>query len=119
MNIGNKYHIKILNNIFGKELFEYIKKCKLVLNISFYKDALLECYRINEVQSCGKLVISFFPNKNDIDNFNYYKDSTIFVNSIELMIDRIKYYLENNEEYLKKINNIQYLEDTKFINDLL
>ena len=119
MNIGQKYHIKIINNIFGKELFEYIKKCKLVLNISFYKDALLECYRINEVQSCGKLVISFFPNKNDIDNFNYYKDSIIFVNSIELMIDRIKYYLKNIEEYLKKINNIQYLEDTKFINDLL
>tara|TARA_B110000483_G_scaffold156428_1_gene185753 strand:- start:26396 stop:27202 length:807 start_codon:yes stop_codon:yes gene_type:complete len=119
MNIDPKYNIKIINNIFGQELFEYIKKCKIVLNISFYQDALLECYRINEVQSCEKLVISFFPNKKDIDNFNYYKESVIFVNSIELMVDRIKYYLENKEEYLRQISSIQYLKETKFIHQLL
>ena len=119
MNIDPKYNIKIINNIFGQELFEYIKKCKIVLNISFYQDALLECYRINEVQSCEKLVISFFPNKKDIDNFNYYKESVLFVNSIELMVDRIKYYLENKEEYLRQISSIQYLKETKFIHQLL
>ena len=47
MNLGFKYNIKIINNIFGKELFNYIKKSKIVLNISYYKNALLECYRIN------------------------------------------------------------------------
>jgi len=118
-NLGFNYDIKIINNIFGKDLFDYIKKCKIVLNISYYQNALLECYRINEVQSCKKLIISFYPNKYDIDNFNYYKDSVVFVNSIENMIKNIHYYLENNELYNKKINNIKFIEDTSFIHDLL
>lgn len=119
IKLGYKYHIKIINNIFGEELFEYIKKCKIVINISYYKNALLECYRINEVQSCEKLVISFFPNKEDINNFKYYKDSVIFVNTIELMIDRIKYYLENEEKYKEIISNIKFIKDTSFIHDYL
>lgn len=119
IKLDKKYRFKIINNIFERELFDYIKKCKIVLNIAYYNNALLECYRINEVQSCKKLVISFFPNKNDIDNFNYYKDSVVFVNTIDLMVNRIKYYLENEEEYKKKISNIKYLENTKFIHDLL
>ena len=119
MNLGFKYHIKIINNIFGKELFHYIKKCKIVLNISYYKNALLECYRINEVQSCKKLVISFFPSSEDINNFNYYKDSVVFVKRLDDMINNINYYLENKTEYDNKISCIQFLENTKFIHDIL
>ena len=119
MKLGGKYHIKIINDIFGEELFEYIKKCKIVLNISYYKNALLECYRINEVQSCEKLVISFYPNQEDISNFDYYKESIVFVNSIDSMIENSIHYLENKEEYEKKIANIKFLDDTKFIHNLL
>ena len=119
MNLGFKYHIKIINNIFGKELFNYIKKCKIVLNISYYKNALLECYRINEVQSCKKLVISFFPNIEDSSNYHYYKDSVVFVKTLNNMISNINYYLENKIEYDKKIESIKFLENTKFIHDIL
>ena len=119
LKLGNKYHIKIVNNIFGKDLFDYIRRCKIVLNISYYENALLECYRINEVQSCEKLVISFYPNKEDIENYNYYKDNVIFVNSIDMMINNIQYYLNNEEEYKKIISNIKFIEDTKFIHKYL
>ena len=119
MNLGFKYHIKIINNIFGKELFNYIKKCKIVLNISYYKNALLECYRINEVQSCKKLVISFFPNIEDSSNYHYYKGSVVFVKTLNSMISNINYYLENKTEYDKKIESIKFLENTKFIHDIL
>ena len=119
MNLGFKYNIKIINNIFGKELFNYIKKSKIVLNISYYKNALLECYRINEIQSCKKLVISFFPNSEDVNNYNYYKDSVVFVKTLNNMISNINYYLENTTEYNNKISCIQFLKDTKFIHDIL
>lgn len=119
MNLGFKYHIKIINNIFGKELFNYIRKCKIVLNISYYKSALLECYRINEVQSCKKLVISFFPNREDTNNYNYYKDSVVFVKTLNNMISNINYYLENKQEYDKKISCIQFLKSTEFIHNIL
>ena len=117
--LNKKYNIKIINNIFGKELFNFIQKTKIVLNISYYNNALLECYRINEVQSCKKLVISFYPNKDDIDNYNYYKDSVAFVNSIDKMIEKIIYYIENKNKYEEKISNIKYIENTKFIHNYL
>lgn len=119
IKLGKKYNIKIINNIFEKDLFDYIQKCKIVINISYYKDALLECYRINEVQSCKKLVISFLPNKEDIINYNLYKESVIFVNSISNMIENIIYYLENNNKYEEKITKINFLKQTKFIHDFL
>jgi len=116
---GLKNKVSILENYDYKILKSNLKKCKIVLNISYYKDALLECYRINEVQSCDKLVISFYPNQNDISNFEYYKESMVFVNSIELMIENILHYLENEEEYIKKISKIKFNEDTNFIHNLL
>ena len=119
LKLNNKYKFKVINNLFGKDLFNYIKKSKIVLNISFYNNAILECYRLNEIQSCKKLVISFYPNKNDIENFNYYKDSVVFVKSINEMIENINFYLNNKNNYEEKINNIKFLKSTKFINDLL
>ena len=119
LKLNHKYKFKIINNIFGIDLFNYIKKSKIVLNISFYNNALLECYRLNEIQSCKKLAISFYPNKDDIENFNYYKDSVIFVKSINEMIENINFYLNNKNNYEEKINNIKFLKSTKFINDLL
>lgn len=114
-----KYKIKIINNKFGKSLFDYIRKCKIVLNISFYNNALLECYRINEVQSCKKLVISLYENKEDMIHYNYYKSSIIFVNSVNELINNIVIYLENKEKYTEKINNIKFINNTKFIHDML
>ena len=119
LKLNHQYKFKIINNLFGKNLFDYIKKCKIVLNISFYNNALLECYRLNEIQSCKKLAISFLPNKDDFENFNYYKESVVFVNSINNMIENIKFYLNNKIEYDEKINQIKYLENTNFINNLL
>jgi hypothetical protein len=117
--LNRKFKMQIINNIYGYTLFEFIKKSKIILNISYYENALLECYRINEVQSCKKLVISFYPNKDDLINYEYYKNSVVFVNSIPEMINSIHFYLNNKDEYEKKINNIKFLESTEFINDLL
>ena len=113
------YKMKILTNIYGDELFHYIKASKIILNIHYLEHAILECYRINEVQSCEKLIISFLPNIDDYDNYMYYKSSIVFVNSIQSMIKSIHYYLENNNKYIEKIKNIKFIEDTSFIHDYL
>jgi len=117
--LGTKYKIKVINTIFGLNLFKFIQACKVVINIHYYENALLEAYRISEVQSCKKLVISFLPNQEDINNFHYYKNSIVYVNSIDNMIGSIIYYLENNNKYEEKIKNIQFIENTEFIENLL
>ena len=51
--------------------------------------------------------------------FHYYKNSIVYVNSIDNMIGSIIYYLENNNKYEEKIKNIQFIENTEFIEELL
>ena len=64
-------------------------------------------------------MISFYPNKDDVINYDYYKNSVVFVKSIAEMINNIYFYLNNEDEYNKKINNIKFVESTQFINNLL
>lgn len=110
-----KYFIKILNNVFGKDLFNEIINSRIILNIHFYKEAILETYRINEILSCGKMVISETPNEIDIDNYNQYKkyeNNVIFVNNMDEMAHNIIYQLENNKDQ----DNISFFDIEKFNN---
>lgn len=106
--LGNKYKIKIINNLFGKKLFNEILKSKIILNIHFYKNAILETYRINEVLSCGKIIISEKPNEIDIENFKLYEDKVIFINNMDEMYSQIISCLE--KEFSHKFYYIPYFE---------
>ena len=95
--LNSKYFIKIINNLYGNDLVNEILNSKIVLNIHFYKDAILETCRLNEILSCNRLIISEYPNIIDNKNYELYKDNVIFVNSMDEMYDKILYYLENNK----------------------
>lgn len=113
-----KYKIHIVNNLFEEELFREILKTKIVINIHFYENAILETNRLNECLSCKKLVISEKPNIIDIENYLSYNDKVIFVDNPTEMYEKIVYYLENEEEYEKFINNIKYNVDVNIKNIL-
>lgn len=91
-----KYSIKIINNMYGISLLNEINNSKIVLNIHFYKDALLETNRLNEILSCNKLIISEKPNITDDYNYELYKNNVIFIDNIDEMYEKIIYYLEND-----------------------
>jgi hypothetical protein len=84
-----KYNVKIVNDIYGEKMIEEIMKSKIILNIHFYKDAILETARINEVLSCDKIVISEYPNIIDYINYDLYKNKVFFVKNIDEMYIKI------------------------------
>jgi hypothetical protein len=84
-----KYNIRIISNIYGDKLIKEILNSKIILNIHFYKDAILETARINEVLSCGRIVISELPNIIDLQNYDLYKDKVTFVENINKMYKKI------------------------------
>lgn len=98
-----KYHIKILNNIYGDQLLYEILNSRIVLNIHFYKDAILETCRINEILSCRRQVISETPNIIDFRNYELYKDSVIFVKDSDEMYRKICDVLKT-DTYINDIN---------------
>jgi hypothetical protein len=85
------YNIKIINGLYGEKLIEEIINSKIILNIHFYKNAILETARINEILSCNRIVISELPNIIDYDNYILYNniDNIYFVNNILDMYNKI------------------------------
>ena len=115
----HNFFIKILNNKYGHELFQNIINSKIVINIHFYEDAILETCRMNEILSCNRLIISEKSNPIDNDNYLLFKDKVVFIDNIEDMYNKLIYYLDdkNKDEYFNilKNNNINAFD----INSLL
>ena len=114
-----KYKIKIITSIFENDLFKEILNSKIIINIHYYENGILETNRFNECLSCKKIVISEKPNIIDIENYLAYNDKIIFIDNPNEMYEKIIYYLENNEEYENYVNNIKYDYDIKKIVDFI
>lgn len=56
--LSKKFSIKIINNLFGTELLNEIRKAKVVLNLHYYGESLLESTRIYECLSLGTRIVS-------------------------------------------------------------
>lgn len=56
--LQENYTVKICGNLFGSELYDFIKESKAVINIHYYEGALLEMPRICECISLGVPVLS-------------------------------------------------------------
>ena len=111
--------LRVIDNMFEDQLFREICKSRIVLNIHFYQNANLETARLNEILSCKKLPISFYPSVYELYHYQLYKDQVIFVKNINEMIQKIQYYLSHPVEYQKIIDNIKFTpEDDKIISFL-
>lgn len=122
-----KYSIKILNNIYGDRLLYEILNSRVVLNIHFYKDAILETCRINEILSCRRRVISETPNIIDFRNYELYnnnkckynKDSVIFVKDLDEMYNKICEVLAM-DSYINDIDFQNHpVNDNSYTNDFI
>lgn len=56
--LSRRFKIRIETNTFGPKLWELIRRSKLVLNIHYYENALLETVRLSECLSLGTPVVS-------------------------------------------------------------
>lgn len=56
--LSEVFNIKIIGNLFGADLLNEIRKSKVVLNLHYYNEALLESTRIYECLSLGVKVVS-------------------------------------------------------------
>jgi len=56
--LSERFDITIVGNLFGQELYRYLLKARVVVNIHYYETALLETTRIFECLSLGAPVVS-------------------------------------------------------------
>lgn len=84
-DLQNKHgvRIKIVGDVFRKDLDALIKKARVVLNIHYYDNALLETTRINEALARDKIVLSEEPMADDKYSRHLYKDVVIFSKNLD------------------------------------
>ena len=97
--LSKSLHIHVVSNCFGEELISKILNSKVVVNIHYYEDAILETTRIYEILSLGVPVVS--EDSIDIDEHKDLDKVVKFVKSgcINSLIQEISLLLNNESHY--------------------
>jgi hypothetical protein len=101
-----RYRVQVVTNQFFKELLPYFSQSKILLNIHYYDNAILERVRINEGLYYGLPVVSELPCETDMNCVeSLYKDlvsfvpmmpSTVTLQSMEPLFQAIDNNLKQN-----------------------
>lgn len=105
--LQKKFKVKIINNAFGEEIWDAIRKAKVVINIHYYESALLETTRLYECLSNHALVIS-----EKSSDFEQHTDLCGLVDFVEIgdvehMLTRVQHWKEQTEIYLEQKSRIK------------
>lgn len=100
------FNITIASEVFGDELLRLVKSAKIVVNIHYYENALLETTRLYETLSLGTPIVS--ESSSDIDEHKGLQDIIDFcpVGDISSMVNKINNLLSNEEQYQNKKKQI-------------
>jgi hypothetical protein len=98
--------------IYEKELIDFVCKGKILLNIHFYDNAILERPRLNEMIPIGIPIVSEKPNPKDVMILELYKENVHFIEIIKennirkTLVSEINGYFQDvNMEGMKVIEN--------------
>jgi len=87
------------NNLWNEERDNLVSRSKIILNIQFYDNGLLEMVRLSYLLSGGAFIISEIGREEDIAEEMKHFLILGKYSSLELLINK---YLENSEERIKK-----------------
>ncbi len=76
--VERNYNLKTVHGVYGDEMNELIESSRLVLNIHYYPDSLLETTRIQHCLSLGTPVLS--EGSKDQDQYSELKEAVTFFN---------------------------------------
>ena len=107
------FNVQIVDNKFGPEMSNIIRSAKLVINIHYYENALLEMPRIQECLSLGVPVVS--ESSQDQDNYPECAGAVTFFDSDEplQMVEVVRRALEQSDSTIR-INQAVTLGQRRF-----
>ncbi len=103
-SLKSKHNVHIICDKFGTELYKEMQKAKVVINIHYYANALLETTRIYETLSVGSSIIvserSSDPKEEKrLENIVDFVD----VGDVDALCDRVGFWLSHDEEREAKV----------------
>ena len=93
------FNVTIVSEVFGEALYRELSKAKIVVNIHYYENAMLETTRLYETLSLGRSII-VSERSSDPNEEIRLEDYVDFVDcgDIQKMRERIAYWLSHEEE---------------------
>ena len=112
--LKKNFKVKIISEVFGDALYKELSKAKVIVNLHYYKNALLETTRLYETLSLGRSIIVSERSK-DVDEDSRIQDKIDFVDTgdVNELVEHIKFWLENEDERTRKVK-----ENNKKLNDI-
>ena len=102
--LGAKFNVKIHSDLFGDALYKEIAKARVVINIHYYEDAMLETTRLYETLSVnGPIIVSERScDQREEERLEGIVDF-VEVGDLDAIINRVTYWLEHDEERQEKV----------------
>lgn len=102
------FNVTVASEVFGDKLTRMVKNAKVVVNIHYYENALLETTRLYETISLGTPVVS--ESSSDIVEHEYLQDVIDFcpIGDIPAMVEKIQNLLSDKEYYNERKEKIQH-----------
>lgn len=96
------FNVDVVNNLFGEEMISRLKSVKVVINLHYYENALLEMPRIQECLSLGIPVVS--ESSQDQNEYPELDGAVIFFaeGSVECMISAVRSALDKTDFNIQK-----------------
>ena len=106
--LSHRFNVKICSEVYGEELYEEIRKAKVLVNIHYYEDALLETTRLYETLSLDACVIvsETSQDTHEVDKLKDYVDF-VPVGDFDAMVSRVAYWLEHEDERKDRVLKTQ------------
>ena len=110
--LEKQFNIRIVTEVFGDEVLFLIQRAKIVVNIHYYENALLETTRISEALSLGAVIVS--EKSVDMDTCEEFEEAVIFasVGDVDEFVEKCGELLNDKEKY-----NEQVLKVDNFISN--
>ncbi|HBR1953928.1 TPA: hypothetical protein L9M45_000601 [Klebsiella quasipneumoniae subsp. quasipneumoniae] len=102
------FNVTVASEVFGDKLTRMVKNAKVVVNIHYYENALLETTRLYETISLGTPVVS--ESSSDIVEHEDLQDVIDFcpIGDIPTMVEKIQILLSDNEYYNERKEKIKH-----------
>lgn len=115
--IGKEIPLNIVTNKMGNDMWNILRRTKVVLNIHFYHNSPLEVFRINEALSFGCQVVSESPVSDDYKGLVHFADgATAMIAALKEAMKRKQDLelssLDNTEQIRKAIESLQRLSES-------
>ncbi len=107
--LSKRFAVKVVVGVFGPELLNLVLASKLVVNIHYYENALLETTRMSEVLSLGVPVVS--EASADQAHHEGLRGAVTFtpIGDIEAMADAVGHLLEDADAYAAQVAAVETL----------